>query len=125
MNFTQSVTAMAETRGEDWALPRSSEGATPFTRPIRVECHADRLIVLPDRGSSGSPKVTPLSGPLSRNIDTFVAHLWQHMQGWGIAGPRSYWKPILSVHVAPGGEARYAELAAIMQRSGVDVVWKR
>jgi hypothetical protein len=67
----------------------------------------------------------PLDGPLEGSIDTLVGHLWQHMKGWGMAGPQAYWKPLLSVHVADGGEDRFAELSALMQRSGVDVEWKR
>ncbi len=117
--------ALANARGEDWALPNSSRGATPFTRPIRIECHADKLIVMPDRGTTGAMKTVPLNGDLENSIDTLVGHLWNHMKGWGMAGPTAYWKPLLSVHVAPGGEDRFAELSALMQRSGVDVEWKR
>lgn len=117
--------ALADARGDNWALPNSSRGATPYTRPIRIECHADKLVVMPDRGTTGVAKTVPLGGPLEGSVDTLVGHLWQHMKGWGMAGPQAYWKPLLSVHVAPGGEDRFAELAALMQRSGVDVEWKR
>jgi hypothetical protein len=117
--------ALADARGDEWALPNSSRGATPYTRPIRVECHRDKLIVMPDRGTTGASKTVPLHGPLENSIDTLVGYLWQHMKGWGMAGPQAYWRPLLSVHVAPGGESRFAELSALMQRSGVDVEWKR
>ncbi len=119
--FSPPPQALAQARGENWALPRSAQGATTFHRPIRVECHADKLLVLPDRGGSERSKVTQLSGPLESSIDNFVADLWQHMNAWGIAGPQSYWKPVLRVEVAPDGEARFRELAALMQKSGVEV----
>lgn len=121
----RDVPPIAEARGKNWALPSTAHGATPFSRPIRVQVRADKLVVLPDRGDNGRPRVTPLNGPLESSIDEFVAQLWEHMNSWGIAGPRAYWKPILSVEVAPGGEARYAELAALMQQSGVEVQRKR
>lgn len=117
--------ALADARGENWALPNSSPRATPYTRPIRIECHADKLIVMPDRGTTGAAKTVAVSGDLENSIDSLVGHLWNHMKGWGMAGPQAYWKPLLSVHVAPGGEDRFAELSALMQRSGVDVEWKR
>jgi hypothetical protein len=117
--------ALADARGDNWALPNSSPRATPFTRPIRIECHADKLIVMPDRGTTGAAKTVAVSGDLENSIDSLVGHLWNHMKGWGMAGPQAYWKPLLSVHVAPGGEDRFAELSALMQRSGVDVEWKR
>jgi len=122
---SQGVAPIAGTRGSNWALPSSARGATPFRRPIRVRVHADKLMVLPDRGAPGQPKVTNINGSLRASIDRFVAQLWEHMNGWGIAGPQAYWKPILSVEVADGGERRYAELAALMQQSGVEVERKR
>ena len=120
-----NVQPMAGSRGANWALPSSSRGATPFNRPVRVVVSADQLTVLPDRGEVGEPRVTQLSGPMRNSIDGFVAHLWEHMNGWGVAGTQAYWKPILSVEVTRGGEKRFAELAALMQQSGVEVEWKR
>ncbi|MCA9267909.1 MAG: hypothetical protein KDA41_05535, partial [Planctomycetales bacterium] len=114
-------TALAGQRGENWALPSSAQGATAFTRPIRVACYADRLVVLPDRGSTDIAKITPIAGSVANSVDKFVADLWQHMNAWGMAGPRAYWKPILSVEVAAGGESRFVELAALMRDSGVEV----
>lgn len=118
---SMSVASMSGARGSDWALPNAAGGSTGFTRPIRVECHADRLVVLPDKGTTLPAKVTQLDGPMQRSVDQFVSHLWQHMKGWGIAGPRAYWKPLLSVHVAPGGEARFRELSALLHESGIDI----
>ena len=115
------ATPVAQSRGSGWALPASARGATPFSRPIRVQVHADKLVVLPDRGDDSRARVVPMTGPMQRSIDAFVGQLWEHMNSWGIAGPQAYWKPILSVDVAPGGEARFAELAALMQQSGVEV----
>ena len=112
---------VAQSLGSGWALPASARGATPFSRPIRVQVHADKLVVLPDRGDDSRARVVPLTGPMQRSIDAFVGQLWEHMNGWGIAGPQAYWKPILSVEVARGGESRFAEMAALMQQSGVDV----
>ncbi len=37
--------SLAESRGKNWALPDATRNSVPVTRPIRVECHADRLVV--------------------------------------------------------------------------------
>ena len=120
-NPASNVAPVAQSRGGGWALPASAQGATPFRRPIRVVVKGDQLLILPDRGDQSGARVVPLNGPMQRTIDHFVAQIWEHMNGWGIAGAYAYWKPILSVEIAPGGEARFAELAALMQQSGVEV----
>ena len=47
--------------------------------------------------------------------------VWDRLDTWGIAGHRMYWKPILQVQVQPGGDARYAELARLLDGSGIIV----
>ena len=120
-----NVAAIAQSRGDGWALPASARGATPFRRPIRVLVKSDQLVVLPDQGDARRARVVPLDGAMHRTIDSFVSQLWEHMNGWGIAGAQAYWKPILSVEVESGAEARFAELQALMQQSGVEVERKR
>jgi hypothetical protein len=105
----------------NWGLPNSSGSAVGYTRPIRVTCSAQRLVILPERGDGEAPRVVPLVADAPAPIDDFVAAVWKHMDRWGIAGTRAYWKPVLSVQVAPGGEERFAELEAQLQGSGLEI----
>ena len=54
--------SMALSKGANWALPNVAAGSTGITRPIAVECYSDRLVILPDRGGVGRPRVIPISG---------------------------------------------------------------
>ncbi len=114
--------SLAELRGRDWGLPETGHGAVPITRPIRVDCHADRLVIDPQGAASSA--VVPLRPRTRDSIDDFVSKIWDHMDGWGIAGRGMYWRPVLSVRVAPGGESRYQDLSQLLEGSGLQVELK-
>jgi hypothetical protein len=111
---------MAKTRGRDWGLPDASPVAAPATRPILVECHNDRLVILPE-SSNQMPKQVPLAAKAQDSMDEFVSDVWTHMKSWGIAGKGLYWRPTLLVDVKPGAADRYAEVKALLEDSGLDV----
>jgi hypothetical protein len=117
---------LADSRGADWGVPEDQRGAIRYSRPIRVTLDLQQLVILPEPGDTHRPTVVPLgaSGTVASAIDPFVAALWNYMEGWGLAGPNSYWKPVLNVEVAPGAELRYAELARLLEGSGIDVTRK-
>jgi hypothetical protein len=110
----KDVKSLAEKRGIDWGLRNAARGSFPITRPIRVECHVDRF-VLP------GGKIIPIDGPADRSIDKFISAVWEHMDMWGIAGQRMYWRPILEVYVLPGGEQRFEEMKRLLEGSGLTV----
>ena len=112
---------LAQRRGRNWGVPNATRGAIGFTRPIRVACFVDRLVILPNRASTQPPQVIPVSGPMRSSIDKFVSTVWQYMNSWGIAGPAAYWKPLLTVEVAPGADGRFNELKTLLDGSGMDV----
>jgi hypothetical protein len=126
MNTTHSSSSahapssLAKVRGRDWGLPDGGMGMSPATRPILVECHRDRLVIVSDNRNV-PPKVTRLSEEAQENIDEFVSHVWEHMKGWGIAGRGLYWRPTLVVAVAPGAADRYAEIKALLADSGLEI----
>jgi hypothetical protein len=127
MNTTHSSSAnahrpdsLAKVRGRDWGLPDSGMGMSPATRPILVECHPDRLVIVSDNRNV-PPKVTRLSPEAQENIDEFVSNVWEHMKGWGIAGRGLYWRPTLVVAIAPGAADRYAEVKSLLADSGLDM----
>lgn len=114
------VHPLAETRGDNWGLRDATNGSVPITRPIRVDLYRDRLVVVPEKGLAGI-KVVPLGVRTQDSLDDVIAAVWELMDAWGIAGKGMYWRPILSVYVAPGAEARYDDLTALLDRSGLDV----
>lgn len=116
-----SAEGMAGSRGENWALPNYTPQATGFTRPIRIAVYQHQLVVLPEKGTGDPPRVIDVKGPLRADIDPFVSAVWKHVESWGIAGTRAYWKPELRVEVAPGAEARYQELVALLTGSGLTI----
>ena len=115
--------SLADNRGEDWGLRNASRGSVGVTRPIRIECYADRLVVVSDRDPANT-KVVPLGPSTASSIDTFVSAVWVQIEAWGIAGRGMYWKPVLQVAVAPGADERFADLAVLLDGSGMTVVRK-
>jgi len=115
-----SVQSFAEKRGEDWGLPGGARGSIPIGRDIRIECHADRLVLVPERGLGGRKEI-PLDGPTVDAVDAFVSAVWKYMDSWGIAGHGMYWRPTLRVHVAPDAEPRFRELRTLLDGSGLEV----
>ena len=112
--------SLAESRGKNWALPGASQGAVPVTRPLRIDVAADRIMI--DPGDSGAAKrEIRCTGPTEEAVEQFVSTMWEQMRGWGIAGRGMYWRPVLNLHVLPGGQQRAAELKDLLSGSGLDV----
>ncbi|MCA9226697.1 MAG: hypothetical protein KDA47_13840 [Planctomycetales bacterium] len=120
-NGSGNPAALADTRGENWGLPNAAPGLTAVTRPLNVTVLPDRIALMPGPAERWRPIVMPINGPLHDSIDPFVTEVWKQIKNWGIAVPGGYWKPVLTVDVGPGGEARYAELRALLENSGLDV----
>ncbi len=112
--------SLAERRGEDWGLRDAVRGSVGVTRPICIECYADRLVVVSDRNPADS-KVIQFGPRTASSIDPFISAIWGHIEGWGIAGRGMYWRPVLQVWVAPGGEDRFVDLSALLDGSGLTV----
>ncbi|EAQ79822.1 hypothetical protein [Blastopirellula marina] len=113
--------SLANTRGRNWALPGQSARATGITRPIHVVVAADRIVIVPEKGSSKQPQVVLLQSDVRGGIDEFVSQVWSRIEDWGIAGRGIYWKPTLKVDVQPGAQQRFEELAALLNGSGLEV----
>lgn len=111
---------LSEQRGRDWGLPGVADGSVPITRPIRVDCFKDRLVLVPERGDRGRREIA-LESSTRTAIDELVSAVWDYMDTWGIAGRGMYWKPILSVRVAPDARARFEDLQTLLEGSGLAV----
>jgi hypothetical protein len=110
---------MAAERGANWALPKNQQGrSVALNRAIRVECHADRLIVLPETSEQVAKEI-PLSGATSGSIDALVEAIHQRADAWGIAGAGLHWKPTLVVYVSRGGADRAQDLTKLLDGSGL------
>jgi hypothetical protein len=114
---------LASKRGRDWALPNAANGSVPITRPIKVECRADQITILPETGQSGG-KTIPIGTRTEASTQAFISAVWEHMGTWGIAGRGMYWRPVLNVYVTPDGEQRFADLQMLMEGSGLKIVRK-
>lgn len=110
--------------GENWGLPNSAGKAIAVSRPIRMECHDDKFLLLPEQGDGRTPLVVPIEQDVSQNLDAVVAAVWQRMDRWGLAVSNGYWKPILTIDVKPGGEERFWELQQLLHGSGIEVEHK-
>jgi hypothetical protein len=115
---------LADARGNNWALPKSTAQATGITRPIYVSCLVDQLIIVPEKGDSRTPAVIATPGELSKSMDEFVSAIWKHMDQWGLAVAGGYWKPVLQVTVGHGADERFEELRTVLERSGMEVTRK-
>jgi heme exporter protein D len=113
--------SIARQRGANWALPPTAFNSTGITRPVHVELHHDRLIILPDRGDHRDPQTFPVQGAMRRSIQPFVSGVWGHTERWGMAVAGGYWKPVIRVQVAPDAHHRLRELETLMQDSGIEV----
>jgi hypothetical protein len=114
------VKSLADKRGQDWGLRDAASGAVPNSRPIRIDCYPDRLVLVPDDPRMPA-KMVPFGDSSERSIDKLMAAVWEDMDSWGIAGRNMYWRPILSVNVAPGAEQRFEELTILLRGSGLNV----
>jgi len=112
---SSGMQSLASRRGENWAVPNVGHTVIGVQRPIILECHDDRLVVLPER------KVIPLDTRTVDVIDQLVKVVHDHTNTWGTAGEGFYWRPELVCRVAPDGATRFAELRDLLDGSGLDV----
>ena len=109
-------------KGKNWGIPGAKEQQTGITRPIRVVCLDDRVIILPERGDDRPSQEVRVSREMTAaEIDAVVAAVQKQMKNWGLAVSGGYWKPQLNVEVAPNAEPRFAELQTALQGSGYDL----
>lgn len=113
----ETLRPVADKKGRDWALPNASQRATPITRPVRIECHPDRLVLPSATGAAGGRTVW-LDDSTAKSVDELVTAVWDVIDGWGIAGRDMYWSPVLEMRVAPGSESRFADLEVLLSGSG-------
>ncbi|HVU88793.1 MAG TPA: hypothetical protein VHD36_15835 [Pirellulales bacterium] len=115
-----ATSSMADKRGKNWGLPEEARHAVPISRPVRVECLPDRLVLRSDQAPSQTQEI-PLTERTEDSVEDLVSAVWGRVDTWGTAGRGMYWRPQLSVAVAPGAEGRYADLKTLLADSGLEV----
>ena len=110
--------SLAQERGVDWCLRGKGAEAVPVTRPIRIECFADRVIIV-SHDRKKVRKEIRLSGSTVDAIDAFVHDIDEHVAAWGMAGRGLYWRPVLNFYVAQNGVFRYEDIALLLEGSGM------
>lgn len=113
--------SLAEKRGRNWALPASTRSSVPITRPIRIECHADRLLIRSEDPGSPPRREIALSSGTAEAVDELVDAIWDEVGRWGLAGKGLYWRPILHVDATPEGRPHAEELRVLLAGSGLDL----
>jgi hypothetical protein len=108
--------SLAKQQGANWALPSQTPGATGYLRPIRVVCGTDYLEL---RSASGESKRIKMTNETAAAVAPLVDEIWKKIDGWGISGANSFWKPQLRISVLPGAETRFAELKGLLYQSGL------
>jgi hypothetical protein len=122
-NRRKPVKSLASDRGLDWGLRDARSGSAAISRPIRVDCFTDHLALAVEPGVAAG-KVIPMPDGPEAAIGPFMSAVWERLDAWGIAGNRMYWRPILEVHVAPGGERVFQELSVLLDGSGLNIEQK-
>jgi hypothetical protein len=113
-----------------WALRNASRHAAAVSRPIRVDCYPDRVVLVPE-ANGGEPRVILCDGAPGtaghdrRDADKLVVAVWEIMDAWGMAGREMYWRPILNFYVAPGAEPRMLDLTRSLEGSGLVIERKQ
>ena len=117
----EAAQPIAKTRGRDWAWSEGPRSQTPVVRSIRVQCLEDRWLVLPDSGNSA--RAVEISFDLSpqERAEQLAIAVQSRVESWGLALTGGYWKPVLSVQVAPNAEWRYTQLKRLLEGSGLEV----
>jgi hypothetical protein len=114
--------ARSSRRGSNWGLPGAAGRTTAVTRPIRVAVLPNRVVIVPERGDDRPVQSLPLGQQLTpEDVNRFVAAIQSEVKGWGLAVADGYWKPVLQVDVAAGGERHFEELTAALEGSGFEI----
>lgn len=117
-----SVPCLADRHGENWAIPQAQGKAIGMVRPVRISCHADRLVIWPEHGTTDEAQSIALAERATAEaIPELLSGIHKKIDAWGPALPGGYWKPELKIHINPGGNARARDLEQLLSRSGIEV----
>lgn len=118
----ESTTAVASRKGRGWAWSQGPPTQTSVVRAIRMQCLADRWVVLADSAKSGQASTTiAFEDSPQQRAEQLAKVVAERVDQWGIALTGGYWKPVLEVEVAADAEWRFHQLQQLLASSGLDV----
>lgn len=118
----ENAESVAKRKGRNWAWSAGPSRETAVVRTIRVACYEDRWLVLPDQIGKEKPKTVMLDRALQTSAEELAQVIADRVDRWGYALDGGYWKPVLQVEVARGGESRFEQLKKLLDGSGLDIV---
>ncbi len=118
---TEPARPVASARGRNWAWSQGPPTETPVVRSVRMQCLADRWLILPESGSSKEPLVITFDASPRVRAEQLANAVTERVASWGIALTGGHWKPILLVDVAPDAEWRFEQLQQLLAGSGLEV----
>lgn len=115
--------ALVQRSGVDWALPSSvaTSRGNEIVRPIRMQIHADRMVLLPDATSHASESFEIDPGGINQATLQVATSVRNRIERWGTAAPGARWSPLLKVEVMWGAEQRFAQFERMMTGSGLSI----
>ena len=97
--------SMADSREELELTGRRTRHSVPITRPVRVECRADRLVLQTDQNLCKTQEIPLTERTEDRSKTCPSAVCEPRVDTWGSAGLRHYWCLQLAVDVCRGRSA--------------------
>ena len=94
---------------------------TAIVRTIRIACYQDRWVVLPEQAGKDKPQTVMLDVALQSSAEELAKIIADRVDRWGFALSGGYWKPVLEVEVADGGQVRFDQLRRLLDGSGLDI----
>jgi hypothetical protein len=79
----------------------------------------EMLIAAEDAGRP--PQVISFAGGEVAALESLSSAVKQRVNSWGLPPTGGFWKPTLSVRVAPGAEERFQQLQMLLHRSGLQL----
>ncbi len=107
-------------RQQNWALKNVQPFSAAVTRKVKIQCEADRFVLVPQAGLTGA-RIVPINDSVFQATDRLVLAVWDFMESWEMASDKMYWKPVLQVTVKPGGEQRFHQLKELLKGSGLEI----
>lgn len=97
-------------------------------RRVQVIVRGDQLAILSDETIpsgiaywTANSQTVALDQPTPAHVPAFIDAMRKHVTSWGFAGDGLFWRPVVYLNVAPGGEQRAQELARLLKNSGLEM----
>jgi len=108
-------------RGKNWAIRNANAGMIPIRRTIQIEVRDDALVVQSESTGKARSQEFRFGELPEAAYEELVTAVDKRIDDWGMAGQGLYWRPVVEVKVAAGGEPWVDDLMRLLEHSGVEV----